>query len=130
MDEKESLESGSSKLKAREVILPQASLSVSIIGRNHTKHVQATTCHADRFLLVLTSRYPSNTFTFTFTFTDLTAEHSASPFTSSLVSELTFEEFYEKSHGDLTEYSDFDYGDLVARLLVVTFISKQSNPIS
>lgn len=40
---------------------------------------------------------------------DLTVEHSASPFTSSLVSELVFEEFDEETHDDFDEYCEDDY---------------------
>ncbi|TGO80774.1 hypothetical protein BELL_0001g00350 [Botrytis elliptica] len=43
------------------------------------------------------------------TIIDLTAEHSASPLTSSLVSELVFEEFDEETHDDFDEYREYDY---------------------
>ncbi|KAF7864256.1 uncharacterized protein EAF02_010224 [Botrytis sinoallii] len=43
------------------------------------------------------------------TIIDLTAEHSASPFTSSLVLELVFEEFDEETHDDFDEYREYDY---------------------
>ncbi|KAF7955213.1 uncharacterized protein EAE97_000472 [Botrytis byssoidea] len=43
------------------------------------------------------------------TIIDLTADHSASPFTSSLVSELVFDEFDEETHDDFEEYRECDY---------------------
>ncbi|TGO61739.1 hypothetical protein BCON_0025g00670 [Botryotinia convoluta] len=39
----------------------------------------------------------------------LTTEHSASPFTCSLVSELAFEEFDEETRGEFDEYREYDY---------------------
>ncbi|TGO70178.1 hypothetical protein BOTNAR_0003g00720 [Botryotinia narcissicola] len=43
------------------------------------------------------------------TIIDLTADHFASPFTSSLVSELVFDEFDEETHDDFEEYREYDY---------------------